>query len=144
MNNCIIIIKSGDLEVRRDTTDATGVYSVSGLANGTYSIEVLTTKVHGGINTFDITPIKQKLANIIELSPLKFKAADLNKSNSINTFDITPIKQKLANQVAPGWVASNYVFYPVSVTIASGNSTLDIQSLCSGDVNGSFVPSSGN
>jgi len=141
MNNCVVIIKSGATEVGRATTDATGAYSVSGLANGDYTIEVQTEKAHGGINGLDVSLLRQKIGNTATFTPLQMLAGDINGNGSINGLDVAPLRLKIANTASPQWLVPNFVFYPKTITINGADSVLDIQSLCGGDVNKSFTPS---
>jgi len=140
MNNCTVIVKSGTVEVTRTTTTATGTYSITGLANGTYTIEVLTTKTPGGLNSLDVASLRKKVGNVVTYTPLQLKAGDINNNGSINSLDVAPLRQKIGNLTATNWRIPNFVFYPASVVINGANATLDIKSLCGGDVNGSFTP----
>ncbi len=143
MNNCTIVIKnSSNSEVARATTDGSGNYSVSGLANGTYTIEVYTTKPSGGLNSLDGASLRKKVGNIISYSPIQVLAGDINNNGSINSLDVAPLRQKIGNLTATNWRIANFVFNPTTVTINGENTVLNILSLCGGDVNGSFTPSS--
>ncbi len=141
MNHCIIIFKDANsVEQGRDTTDSNGNYSVSGLTDGNYKITITTVKPAGGYNSIDIYLIRQKLAGLISFSSIQQKAADINNNSSLSSLDVLPLRQKIANLVCPNWLIPNYVYYPNSCTISGADVTLNIRSLCGGDVNGSFIP----
>ncbi len=141
MNNCTIIIKNMAIEVTRTTTDANGNYSVSGLADGTYTIEVYTTKTSGGLNSLDGASLRKKIGNIISYTPIQILAGDINHNGNINSLDVAPLRQKIGNLTATNWRIANFVFYPTAVTINGENAVINILSLCGGDVNSSFTPS---
>jgi hypothetical protein len=142
MNNCIIILKnSSNVEISRDTTDSIGNYYFANVPNGTYNIEVITNKSYGGVNSLDVLPLRQQIGGIISISPIKQKAGDINNSGTLSSLDILPLRQKIANITAPNWLIQNYVFYPNTVTMSDSFKLLNIEALCGGDVNGSFVPS---
>jgi len=77
MNNCIIILRDANqTEIAHDTTDASDNYSLTNIPNGNYSIQVLTTKVPGGYNLFDVTMIRQFIAGLTGFSQLQQLAAE--------------------------------------------------------------------
>ena len=140
LNNCIVILKSDSTEIARDTTDSTGNYIIPGIPNGSYTIEVLTNKAHGGINGLDVALLRQKIGNTANFTTLQMLAGDINDNGSINSLDVAPLRLKIANTITPNWQAPNYVFSPLNTIINDANIILNIQALCSGDVNGSFIP----
>lgn len=111
------------------------------LANGTYSIEVLTNKPHGGITAADILPIKRYIVGGLSLSALQLKAADIGANNAVTASDVLPLRQKLVGSSPASWRVAPFVYYPNTFTVNGSNATLSIQSLCGGDVNASHTPS---
>lgn len=141
MNNCTINIKnSSNVVVGTVVTDANGNYVINGLQNGTYSVEISTNKSPGGINTIDVLVLRQRIANVITYTPIQEKAGDVNMSNSINTIDVLVLRQKIANVPASGWIITDFVYSPTTITINNANALLNIESLSAGDVNASFTP----
>ena len=69
-------------------------------------------------------------------------AGDLDENTNINLLDILFVRRKLSFQPVPQWSAPDYVFEVKVVEVHEGNFNVEIniKGLCSGDVNGSFVP----
>ncbi len=131
------------------TTDTLGYYEFPALLDGDYTIVTSTTKTWGGFTTADNLLVKRYLLSLLSLTDLKKRAADVNASNTITSADQLTIGRRLLSLLT-SWPAPDFVFdgmfgvppvnsgYPVNV---SGSDVVqDIESLCSGDVNGSFVP----
>jgi hypothetical protein len=140
MTNCTVNLMQGTAVIATTTTTSTGNYTFANVPNGNYTIVATTTKAKVGMNTQDVTNLKQRLAFQITYDALQNKAADVNQSNSVNTQDVTLIKQKLAFQTPPTWTIPDYVFENPAITVNGANFISNFKSLCSGDVNGSGVP----
>ncbi len=142
MNNCTVKLKdASNTVVATTTTNTAGEYSFSGVANGNYTLEITTTKAWGGVNVADMLQLRTRLSTGASyLNAIKTKAADVNSSGTINVADALQFRQKLSGGAATGWTAPNYVFDPVGVTINGAGQILNVLSLCSGDINGSYNP----
>lgn len=141
MNNCIISLRnSSNIIIGTAVTDSSGHYTISNLPNGTYTIEITTNKSPGGLNLLDVLLLRQRISGLATFTQLQDLAADVNLSSSLNILDALLLRQKITYGTASSWLVPNFVFYPTTVTISNSNALLNIESLCGGDVNGSFVP----
>ncbi len=144
MNNMTIVLKnSSNAVVGTAVTDATGNYAFANLPNGAYTMTITTLKVPGGHTTVDALRIRQHLGGIATsvtpFNALRLKAADI-AVGTLNTSDALQLRRKLG-LLTFNWTAPAFVYLPVTVTIDNANATLDVLSLSSGDVDGSFTPS---
>lgn len=141
MTNVNVALVSGELVIAETTTNENGEYSFTNIPDGTYHIAANTDKASGGLNLPDIIMIRQYNGQLITLSPIQLLAADVTANGSINLQDIIVIRQKNGNLNPAQWNIANYVFETPMVNV-EGNDILDvdIQSLCGGDINGSFTP----
>jgi len=145
MDNCVVrLLNSSGQQITQTTTNSLGYFIFTGLSNGNYSLDITTTKNWGGVSIVDVNLIRLHLNNVqssfTPLTGVRLIAADINVNNQVNIVDANQIRRRLNNLQPYTWTAPNYVFYPTSVEINGANVTLSIQSLCSGDINGSYTP----
>ncbi|MEJ5245691.1 MAG: YCF48-related protein [Bacteroidota bacterium] len=145
MNNCIVrLLDSLGQQLAQTVTDSLGNFTFSGFTNGVYSLNISTTKSWGGINISDVNTIRLHLNNVqSQFTPLigvRLLAADINQSSSVSIVDANQMRRRLNNLQPYTWTAPNYVFHPTILEINGANVSINIQSLCSGDVNGSYIP----
>jgi hypothetical protein len=141
LSNCTVnLIDSTGYLVLQTFTDNSGSYNFGYVFPGIYKIEVSTTKPRGGLNILDVVLTRQKIAFLIQLSPLQMKTADVNMNNIVNVLDVVYMRQKLAFLNPPQWTIPNYVFEVPIVNLCGNDATVNIKALCAGDVNGSYVP----
>lgn len=141
MTNCNATLYQGVSVIDvSPATDINGDYFFTGIADGAYTIQTTVTKVKGGITTVDGIIIARIAAGIGgPYTPLQFLAADVNLSGVVTTTDGILVKRRAAG-LPSNWAAPDYVFEVPNVNATSGVGTVNYQSLCSGDVNGSHVP----
>lgn len=126
--------------VATTTTLANGYYSFTGIPPGTYYLSCLAAAPWGGVNAADALKIMNYFAGIESLDPLQFKAADNDVSNFINTTDALNVMKRFVgisgkfNQA--DWVFDSPVINLPNSTIVNQN----IKGLCTGDINGSYIP----
>jgi len=120
-----------------------GFYSFPSLAQDNYTVTATVNAPWGGISAVDALITELYTAGYVTLSPLRYKAANANGVQPVNATDALLIKQRIVD-------STNYKF-PVSVgnwvftdTIAhvfgSGPVYFEFMALCTGDVNGSYIP----
>jgi hypothetical protein len=144
MNNCTVVLKDSQGQtVATTTTGTNGNYSFSNIPNGNYTLEITTAKAHGGVTNLDAFRIRQHLLNITStitpLTGIRLLAADVYVLGTLNSLDVLQIRRRILN-LTYSWSAANYLFLPTQVSVNNADATLNIESLCSGDVDGSYTP----
>ncbi|PIW69673.1 MAG: hypothetical protein COW08_05940, partial [Ignavibacteriales bacterium CG12_big_fil_rev_8_21_14_0_65_30_8] len=121
-------------------TDSSGEFLFNNLLPGTYQITFTNTNSWGGVNATDALKTARVFASLDTFNDLQKKAGDVNNDGSINSTDALLIARRFTGLVTtftiPDWVYDS----PTSIIISNQNVTLDINSLASGDVDGSLTP----
>ena len=106
---------------------------------GTYKFKVTVTKTWGGVNSTDALLVSKHYVMLALLTGLNKSAADVNNSGFINSLDALIIAKRFTGIIStfslPDWLYS-------ADTIILGSSPVvhNLKSICSGDVNGSYIP----
>ncbi|HOY32233.1 MAG TPA: hypothetical protein PKW80_10175 [Bacteroidales bacterium] len=152
IDNVIVILKNnpGGTEVARDTSDVSGVYQFTGVANGSYILSydkyTLDTMQWGNdVNAIDLALIKYYIGSDTLNDPSRNfypkyrKAANVDNNASINAIDISRIKAKVGSpyNVSKNFPKGNWVALDTSVTVNGANLTIDLKTICYGDYNAS-------
>jgi len=120
-----------------------GYYQFVDIVAGTYSVSSPAGGVAvpwGGNNATDalIVQLQAIGAWVPPLTGLYWIAGDVNASSTITALDALYIKQRVVGLItsypAGDWTVDNITF------VLSANTVQDMQALCIGDVNGSYVP----
>jgi ribosomal protein S8E len=144
-------------------TGPTGYYDFSGLVNGDYALEVSSAhpsglwQTWGGVNNTDYLLVSRHIAGtqLLQIDPpvVRVTASTKLPHPAINNSDATAIRQ------AAKYPLTGYTFFDIPKWVFSGTTTLtpisaftlncasvtrDIRGLCAGDVNGTYIPPSGN
>ena len=141
MNNSMVCLYQNTVKIDSVVTDVDGAYLFSSLAPDNYSLSASTTKAFGDVNATDALLVQQHFAEMITLAEPKLAAADVNASSSVNTTDALFIQNRF-NGTITSFPSGDWYFNPQPVTISVSNEVMDFKSLCFGDVNGSYIPSS--
>jgi hypothetical protein len=145
------------------TTGTNGYYDFGGLTNGSYSLEVATAhpsgnwQTWGGVNNTDALIVLNHINNSVPLTVnppvVRITASVKLPHPAIDNTDYIAIRQ------ASKYPATGYNYFSIPKWVFSGtttttgltginlncaNVTRDIRGLCAGDVNGTYVPVSGN
>ena len=143
MVNAVVVLKQGSTEVHRDTTDATGAFSLSAVVAGSYDVVVTPNTAWGGVNATDAIMIINHYTNRVLLNGIKLIAADVNGSQALNATDALNIMQRFTGALT-ALPVGNYAAGTASYTASgTGTGTLNVSMLCYGDVNGSYQPTGG-
>lgn len=131
----------GSKTILTDVTDMNGYYEFPPQVNGDYRIYCTSTSPWGGVNSTDALMTMEHFINyIIITDPLVLKAADVDNSGYVNTTDAFSIASRFA-QIITSFARGNWVFEEKMVTLFEDNTVaVDIDGLCTGDVNASFIP----
>jgi hypothetical protein len=141
MANAVVVLNQSGSEVGRDTTDASGSYSISSLTSGTYDVQVIPNTPWGGVNATDAVTILRSFSGAAPLSGLRLAVADVNGSSSVNSTDAL----NALNRFTGALTSYNVGDYAADVSsyAVTGTETLNVSMLCYGDVNGSYQPTGG-
>lgn len=119
-------------------TDAMGAYTFSGVANGNYFVDAMTT-IDATLG-YDITDAFIVFGIGPSLVGMQALAADVNMDGVDVTDAFIIYGSVLAGNVkGPAWTAPDWFFETPSLAV-SGDVTQNIKAICSGDANGDFVP----
>ena len=142
------------------TTDAVGYYKFNTVPVEVTKLEVETAKDWGGANSTDALAIQRTALNYTFpwWLPAAFvdSVGDVNESGNLSSLDALRVKQRTVHLInlfnAGNWAfwdnnsSTNFTNTGDNVaTLAythSGATTMNIQTMCYGDVNGSFMPPS--
>lgn len=138
LSNITVKLMAGVVEVASDVSDVNGDYGISSMDDGSYTLENTTTKAWGGMNGLDIILVKRYIGSLHTFTPLQIMAADVNETGAPDGLDVIMMKRRLGSLSYPAWSAPDYVFEAAAVTVTGGLGTVDYESLCSGDVNGTY------
>jgi len=130
---------AGGTIIATTTSNASGNYSFTNLANGNYTLEPSSSKIWGGVTAADVLLYKKHIANIAFLSGIFLAAGDVNASGGLTAADVLLIKKRIAF-VTNSFVVGDWLFNNIPVTINGSNATQNFNGLCFGDANGSYNP----
>ena len=139
LDNCTVDLYNGGY-IMSGYTDATGNYYMSSVADGSFTLETGCTGTWGGLTNFDIIFVKRWLGGLMTFTDLQRLAGDVTQSGDPSNLDVIMLKRRVGGLSTPAWSAPDYVFLTQNVTVTSGIGNQDYQGLCSGDVNGSYIP----
>lgn len=142
LNNIEIFLYSATSSLLDSTiTDINGYYLFDTLAGGsTYVLEPnYNTKTWGGSNSGDALLIMLHFVGLANLTGLPLMAADVSADGIVNSIDALNVQQRFVGMI-PGYIAGDWVQTSDTVQF-NGNSIMkDLQGLCYGDVNRSYIP----
>ncbi len=119
------------------STNSSGFYSFTGLVNGTYTLDVLTSKPWGGVSALDVLLYKKHIANVAYLSGIFLASGDVNGSGSLTASDVLLIKKRIAF-VTNSFPLGDWLFNDTPIIINGNNVVQDFYGICYGDANGSY------
>ena len=121
-------------------TDSIGNYSLSGILNGKYTINIIQNYIWGGVNTVDALLCMRNYINIFTFKDsLSMKAADLNIDNRINPTDALIINKRYVNLIN-SFPAGDWIVGDNSVVVDSKDIVKNIKMICAGDIDASYKP----
>jgi hypothetical protein len=136
LSNVVVTLNPGSLSA---TTDASGNYTIIGVANGDYTVTATTTKAWGGVNATDALGVLLHSISNPALTGLPLEGADVNNSSAVNATDAQQILLRTNGNIT-SFAKGDWVFEPQSVTVNNQIGTANFKGLVTGDVNRSYVP----
>lgn len=115
-----------------------GIFVFAGKEKGNYSFNFYCSKPWDGVNATDALLIRKFQAGTATFDALQLLSADVNNSKSINSTDALLIRRRITG-MDNSFAAGDWVFEKPTVTNDTGV-TVNIRALCTGDVNGSYLP----
>ena len=123
--------------VSRDTTDSVGYFNFPGYANGNYFLDANINYLPGGINATDALFVQRYFTFLLNLSPLRKLAGDVNVVQSLNSTDALLIQRNTAGLLSV-FSAGQFALERPSITAVGNPIALQPRVLSYGDVNGSY------
>jgi len=121
------------------TTNASGLYTFTNVANGSYTFEPSTAKAWGGVTASDVLLYKKHIGNIAFLQGIFLASGDVNASGGLSAADVLLVKKRIGSLIN-SFVVGNWLFNNTAVTVNGGNVTQNFNGLTYGDANGSYTP----
>ncbi len=127
------------------TTDINGDFSFANVPATNFYLEASTIKAWAGTDIVDFDDILDAydfyVSGTPNLTGLFFLAGDVNESASIDMDDVLDIYDAyFLGLTTPTWAAPSWIFESPNFTVVGSNIVVDINGICSGDVNASFNP----
>lgn len=136
-----VVLKMGCCTLIDSTfTDSNGEFSFPDLQPANYTLIVTKQGNWGGANADDALTALKIFVGMISVDNLQHVAADVDVNDYINAIDALNIAKRFIGLIS-SFQAKDWVFEIPVVTLSGYNNlNVSIKGLCSGDVNGSFVP----
>ncbi len=140
LSNVTINLKnSADSVVGTTVTNASGIYSFSGIISGNYSLDVATVKPWGGVTATDVLLYSKHIVNITHLNGIYLASGDVNLSGSLTATDLLLIKKRIATLINT-FPSGNWFFDVLPFTVGNENVIQNFNGIVYGDANGSYIP----
>lgn len=139
LSNVQVLLKVDSILVKSIFTDTSGAYSFENIKKGNYNLTAACTKGWGGVNSTDALQIRRHIAGVITLSGIRLTSSDVNSSGSVNSTDALFIRRRIAG-IINTFPAGDWSFESAALTVNSSNVIQNIKGVCTGDANGSYIP----
>ncbi len=148
----IVILKNqaSGTEVARDTSDALGVYQLTNIANGNYTLSydkytVDTMQLCNDINAIDLAILQYLVGHDTLNDPSRNfsakykKAANVDNNSVINMVDVSRISAKIGVPYDPNrnFPKGNWLALDTGITVSGTNLNITLKTICYGDYNAS-------
>ncbi|MCX6269858.1 MAG: carboxypeptidase regulatory-like domain-containing protein, partial [Bacteroidetes bacterium] len=122
-------------------TDPSGFYRFTGISPGTYHVRASSAAPAGGINAVDALAVIRHFTGLSVLTDLKLLAGDTDASGYVNAIDALLIQKRFVELIS-SFTAGNWKFEEKTIVLTTPGTTrtCNINGLCTGDVNASFIP----
>jgi len=146
LEDLTVNLKLGATTVATAITDADGFYQFPVCENGSYTVEVdiLSSGPYCGTSGSDISDVNaaydHSVSFIIITDPLKLIAADVNEDSVIDIQDVNFIYDRSIGGAYVGWTLPDWVYESYTINMVGISVVQNIMGICSGDVDGSYVP----
>ena len=134
-----INLTQNDSIIQSTLTDINGGYSFAGVPNGTYQVVPDIQIPWGGSNSTDALMIMKFFTGMISLDPLAQEAGRINDEGVINSIDAMIVMKRFTQSMS-SYPVGNWAFIKPEVVISNDLHLVDIEVLCKGDINSSYIP----
>ncbi len=135
----VVLVQNG-VPVIQTVTDASGQFVLTGITQGTYTLQFHSTKPTGGFNAVDALQVLKHFTGMSPLSTLGTLAGDVNGSGFINSTDALSIQKRFVEMILT-FPAGDWCIPSQTIEVGESSSApVTVKGLCFGDVNGSFIP----
>ncbi|MEW6507331.1 MAG: N-acetylmuramoyl-L-alanine amidase [Bacteroidota bacterium] len=132
---------TGSLQTVMSGTD--GSFLFPNVAAAPYTLSGAKTENWGGVTTADALLAQLHVVGSQPITdPLVLAAADVNTNGTITSADALMIQLRVVG-LSNSFTKGDWVFSSHSLSVSSSNVTQNVSGLCVGDVNRSYMPSSG-
>jgi len=140
LNNVTVnLMNSNATVVATTTTDMSGNYSFGMVANGDYTLYVISPKPWGGVSAADVLAYRKHIANTTPLSGIFLASGDVNASGSLTASDVLLIKKRIG-AIVSSFSTGDWLYSNTPVTVNGSNVVENFNGLVYGDANGSYLP----
>ncbi|HPS62208.1 MAG TPA: right-handed parallel beta-helix repeat-containing protein [Bacteroidales bacterium] len=140
MKNVPMAIKTfANATIASTTSNTSGVYAFAPVASGSYKLSITPAAPVVPCNSTDALAILNHFAMIAPLNGMNLAAADVNVSHTVNGTDAMFVMKRFANLITT-FPAGDYLWDIDTLIVNGSNATENIQMLCFGDVNASWLP----
>ena len=144
MNNVPVKLKNGSgTVIATTTTNGSGNYSFTGVADGNYSLEASTDKPWGGVSAADVLLFKKHIGNITPLYGIFLASGDVNGSGSLSASDVLLIKKRIITLVN-SFTVGDWLFNNQPVAVSGNDITQNFNGIVYGDANASYTWANAN
>lgn len=126
---------------RSDRSNWDGYYYLHDLPNGDYTFTGSSNRPIGSVNATDALLVARHFVQQIQLTGIHKLAADVDASGAVNANDALQICRRYVDSILT-FPAGDWLVSDDTLSLGIGTQQHDLQVLCYGDVNGSFVPGS--
>lgn len=136
----LYLADSSNVIIDSTSTDANGKYVFSKLTNQTYYITAKTAKLWGGVNPLDALLINRTYIGLNKFNDELYSlAADVNIDSKINPVDALMVNRRYI-KIINSFKQSDWIFEKTGIKIKDFDVYQNIKAVCTGDVNGSYIP----
>ncbi|MCX6270090.1 MAG: HYR domain-containing protein [Bacteroidetes bacterium] len=139
LGNVTVTLQPGGLST---VTNASGYYQFQNLAAGTYTLQLSSTTPWGGAASTDQLLVLKHWVKMSILTGIREKAAHVNMDAAVNALDARLIVKRFVGIIS-SFPNGDWQFEEFSLVVDGTTTyTQNIKGICTGDVNGSYVPPS--
>jgi hypothetical protein len=140
-----VTLKKIGITVASTLTQSQGGFNLGVVDSGQYSLEFSSPMAWRGVNATDALVVMRHFAGIQFMSGIRLDAADVNLTGVVNAMNALNINRRVISAIT-SFPAGDWLYDTRSVSVSPGDVVLSlpIQSLCYGDVNGSYFPLRGS
>ncbi|MEI7897761.1 MAG: T9SS type A sorting domain-containing protein [bacterium] len=139
LRNSLNVISGTAVSMNHPVTGEPGYYAFTDLPNDTYTLRGSYNGTWGGNNATDALIVQLNVIGSYPLSGLRQVVADVNASTTITGLDALYIKLRTIGSIA-SYPAGDWKISEKSVALSGTPVVQDLTALCTGDVNGTFIP----